>query len=251
MKISILTIFPEVILKASDFSIIKRAVERGLVTINALNIRDYTDDKHKMTDDTPYGGSGGMIMKPEPIYRALQAVKAEVKSEKHKSLLMSAAGKKLTQKKLQEYSKLDSLAIVCGRYEGVDERVLEFVDEEICIGDYVLSGGEFPAMVITEGIIRLLPGALGNEESAVYESHTKGILDFPQYTKPREFAGYKVPEVLLSGNHEEIRKFRIKEALKKTLKNRPELIDGAVLSEEQKTILESIIKEGEKNEHKN
>jgi len=246
MKISILTIFPEVIERAADFSILKRAVERGLISIEALNIRDFTEDKHRMTDDTPYGGSGGMIMKPEPIYRALEAAKAGAEPGRHRSLLMSASGTKLTQKKLEEYSKLGSIAIVCGRYEGVDERVLNFVDEEICIGDYVLSGGEFPAMVIAEGVTRLIPGALGNEESAVYESHTSGILDFPQYTKPREFMGLQVPEVLASGNHEEIRKFRLKQALKKTLKNRPELLETAALNKEEKTMLESIIKEGEK-----
>ncbi|HPN65175.1 MAG TPA: tRNA (guanosine(37)-N1)-methyltransferase TrmD, partial [Candidatus Goldiibacteriota bacterium] len=185
MEINVLTIFPEVFEKALNFSILKRAGGKQKVKFKTVNIRDFAEDKHKMTDDTPYGGEGGMIMKVEPIHKALLSVKGEGKTEK--VLLMSASGRRLTQEKLREYAKLDSLTLVCGRYEGVDERVLNYIDEEICIGDYILSGGEFASLVIIEGVVRLLPDVLGNVESAVHESFEKGILDFPQHTKPREY----------------------------------------------------------------
>ncbi|HRQ44649.1 MAG TPA: tRNA (guanosine(37)-N1)-methyltransferase TrmD [Candidatus Goldiibacteriota bacterium] len=235
MEINVLTIFPEVFEKALNFSILKRAGEKQKVKFKTVNIRDFAEDKHKMTDDTPYGGEGGMIMKVEPIHKALLSVKGEGKTGK--VLLMSASGRRLTQEKLREYAKLDSLTLVCGRYEGVDERVLNYIDEEICIGDYILSGGEFASLVIIEGVVRLLPDVLGNEESAVHESFEKGILDFPQYTKPREYMGLQVPEELISGNHELIKKFRRRQALLKTQKNRPELLEKIQLSDEDRKFL--------------
>ena len=235
MEINVLTIFPEVFEKALNFSILKRAGEKQKVKFKTVNIRDFAEDKHKMTDDTPYGGEGGMIMKVEPIHKALLSVKGEGKTEK--VLLMSASGRRLTQEKLREYAKLDSLTLVCGRYEGVDERVLNYIDEEICIGDYIISGGEFASLVIIEGVVRLLPDVLGNEESAVHESFEKGILDFPQYTKPREYMGLQVPEELISGNHELIKKFRRRQALLKTQKNRPELLEKIQLSDEDRKFL--------------
>jgi tRNA (guanine37-N1)-methyltransferase len=235
MEINVLTIFPEVFEKALNFSILKRAGEKQKVKFKTVNIRDFAEDKHKMTDDTPYGGEGGMIMKVEPIHKALLSVKGEGKTEK--VLLMSASGRRLTQEKLREYAKLDSLTLVCGRYEGVDERVLNYIDEEICIGDYIISGGEFASLVIIEGVVRLLPEVLGNEESAVHESFEKGILDFPQYTKPREYMGLQVPEELISGNHELIKKFRRRQALLKTQKNRPELLEKIQLSDEDRKFL--------------
>lgn len=235
MEINVLTIFPEIFEKALNFSILKRAGEKQKVNFKTVNIRDFAEDKHKMTDDTPYGGEGGMIMKVEPIHKALLSVKDEGKTGK--VLLMSASGRRLTQEKLREYAKLDSLTLVCGRYEGVDERVLNYIDEEICIGDYILSGGEFASLVIIEGVVRLLPEVLGNEESAVHESFEKGILDFPQYTKPREYMGLQVPEELLSGNHELIKKFRRRQALLKTKKNRPELLEKIQLSDEDRKFL--------------
>jgi tRNA (guanine37-N1)-methyltransferase len=189
-----------------------------------------------------------MVMKVEPIFNVLTNIRQEIdKKSKVKTLLFSAAGKKLTQNKLHEYSMLDNLILICGRYEGVDERVINFVDEEISIGDYVLSGGEFPAMVLIEGLVRLLPDVLGNSESIKNESFNNGLLDYPQYTRPREFMGYKVPDVLVSGNHEEIRNWRKKQALKKTYLNRPELLDSVNLNEKEKIILDKIRK-GEKNE---
>ncbi len=243
MKFSVLTIFPGFFEKALDFSILKKAVEKGKAEFDVIDIREFASDRHRMTDDTPYGGDEGMVMKIEPVHRALQSagLDAGVKTRK---VLLSASGRKLTQEKLKEYSRLDSLILVCGRYEGFDERVLEYVDEEISIGDYVLSGGEIPALAVIEGTVRLLPGVLGNELSALNESFSTGILDFPQYTKPREYEGKNVPEELLSGNHKLIRRYRRKEALKKTLKNRPELLENIKLSEEDKEILKEI-REGE------
>jgi len=240
MRIDILTIFPEVFEKPLDFGMIKRAKEKAGVEFNAINLRDFTHDKHRSTDDVPFGGGEGMVMKIEPFFEALQGIKKETT----KVLLMSASGKKLTQKKLMALSKETHLVFVCGRYEGFDERAIQFVDEEICIGDYVLSGGEFATLVIIEGMMRLIPGVLGNEESSINESFTTEILDYPHYTRPREFAGMNVPEVLFSGNHAEIKKWRARKALEKTYKNRPDLLDTAKLTKEQKAMLESI-KKGE------
>ena len=240
MEIGILTIFPEVFGKALDFSMIKIAKEKGAASFDVVNIRDFSMDKHKKTDDVPFGGLEGMVMIIEPVSRALESVKAKFEGDGKsiKTVLLSASGKKLTQKKLEEYSKLDGMILICGRYEGVDESVTEFIDEEICIGDYVLSGGEFGALVIIEGVIRLLPGVLGNADSAINESFVNGILDYPHYTRPREFMGLSVPEVLTSGNHKEIEKWRRKQALKKTLKNRPELLENIKLTKEDKKSLE-------------
>jgi tRNA (guanine37-N1)-methyltransferase len=242
MEIGILTIFPEVFETALDFSMIKIAKEKNAVSFDVVNIRDFAHDKHKTTDDVPFGGLEGMVMKIEPVYKAIESLKSKINGEgkKSKTVLLSASGSRLTQKKLEEYSKLDSMIMICGRYEGVDERVLKFIDEEICIGDYVLSGGEFGALVIVEGIIRLLPGVLGNAASAVNESFVNGILDYPHYTRPREFMGLDVPEVLTSGNHKEIEKWRRKEALRKTLKNRPELLENIKLTKEDKKNLEDL-----------
>jgi|DewCreStandDraft_4_1066084.scaffolds.fasta_scaffold04993_3 tRNA (guanine37-N1)-methyltransferase len=248
MKIFILSIFPEIFKDTLNFSILKKAKDKGKVDFKVINIRDFTTDKHKTTDDIPYGGLEGMVMKIEPIFNALSNIKKEIEiKSKTTTVLLSASGKKLTQEKLNDYTKLDNLILICGRYEGVDERVINFIDEEISIGDYVLSGGEFPAMVLIEGIVRLLPEVLGNTESTKNESFNNGILDYPQYTRPREFMGYKVPDVLLSGNHKEIRYWRKKEALKKTYLNRPDLLNNINLSDEDKKILKDIMK-GEKNE---
>jgi tRNA (guanine37-N1)-methyltransferase len=249
MKINVLTIFPEMFEAPLNFSILKRAREKEKVFFSVVNIRDFAEDKHKMTDDIPFGGSGGMIMKIDPLYRAIESTKQP--DLRGRTVLMSASGKRLTQEKLEEYAGLESLTLICGRYEGVDERIEAFIDEEICIGDYVLSGGEFAALVIIEGTVRLLPDVLGNEESAKQESFTTGILDFPQYTRPREFMGLKVPDELLSGNHGMIRKYRRMQALKKTLRNRPELLEKIQLSKEDRKMLESINEGEKKNDNKN
>jgi tRNA (guanine37-N1)-methyltransferase len=240
MDVTVLTIFPEVFEKTLDFSMIKIARESGAASFNVVNIRDFAEDKHKTTDDVPFGGLEGMVMKIEPLYKAIESVKEKSISEKRRIVLLSASGIRLTQKKVEEYSHLDELVFICGRYEGVDERVLDFIDEEICIGDFVISGGEFAAMAVIEGVIRLLPGVLGNADSATNESFVHGILDYPHYTRPREFMGLNVPEVLTSGNHAEIKKWRRKQALKKTLSNRPELLENMELSKEDKIILDEL-----------
>ena len=240
MDVTVLTIFPEVFEKTLDFSMIKIARESGAASFNVVNIRDFAEDKHKTTDDVPFGGLEGMVMKIEPLYKAIESVKEKSISEKRRFVLLSASGTRLTQKKVEEYSHLDELVLICGRYEGVDERVLNFIDEEICIGDFVISGGEFAAMAVIEVVIRLLPGVLGNADSATNESFVHGILDYPHYTRPREFMGLNVPEVLTSGNHAEIKKWRRKQALRKTLGNRPELLENMELSKEDKIILDEL-----------
>lgn len=208
----IITIFPHIFESYFSESIIKRAKEKKLVDIDVVNLRDFTVDKHKTVDDTPFGGGAGMILKVKPIYDCVESLKLKIKNEKLKvrTILFSAKGKKYTQADAVRLSKYDELIFICGRYEGVDERVAENIaDEEISIGDYVLTGGEIPAMVVADSIIRLIPGALGNEESPKDESHSEeGYLEYPQYTRPENFEGWKVPEVLLSGNHKEIEKWR-------------------------------------------
>lgn len=213
MNFNIITIFPDIFDSYINESIIKRAQEKKKVKIKTHDLRQWTTDKHRTVDDTPYGGGAGMVMKADVIYKAIKAVSKNKK--KKKVILLSAKGKKWDQQMAKRYSKLDNIIFVCGRYEGVDERVKEFIDEEISIGDYVLTGGELGAMVMIDSITRLVPGVLGNKESAKDESHSKkGVLEYPQYTKPAMFkAGRKkmeVPEVLLGGNHKEIEKWREK-----------------------------------------
>lgn len=241
MNIDILTIFPEVFEKTLNFSIIKRAREKKKIDFNIINIRNFADDKHKTVDDVPFGGMPGMIMKIEPLYYAIKNISYQ-KNKKNRIILLSASGKKLTQNKLIEYSQLEKLAIICGRYEGVDERILNFIDEEISIGDYVISGGEFAALVIIEGVVRLLPDVLGNEESIKNESFYNDLLDFPHYTRPREFMGLKVPQVLFSGNHKKIKEWMRKAAIKKTFENRPDILENIQLTEEEKKYIEKLKK---------
>ena len=211
MKFDIITIFPEIFGSYFNESILKRAQEKDLIEIKAHNLRDFTDDERRTVDDTPYGGGAGMVLKVEPIFKALEKVKSENNGKKSRTILFSAKGKRYIQEDTRRLSKYDNLIMVCGRYEGVDERVMEnLIDEEISIGDYVLTGGEIPAMIVVDSISRLFPGVLGNNESVQNESHNQeGILEHPQYTKPEKFNGWKVPEVLLSGNHAEIEKWRI------------------------------------------
>jgi len=215
MTFKILSIFPDIFSSYIKESIVKRAILKKQIKIKSYNIRDFSNDKHKKVDDSPYGGGAGMLMKIEPLYLALKSLNKEKKEEKRKIILLSASGKKWNQKLAKKYSKLDELVLICGRYEGVDNRIKHFIDEEISIGDYVLTGGELPALVIVDSITRLLPGVLGNKESFIEESHTNdGILEYPQYTRPAIFNAnnkdYKVPKVLLSGNHKEINSWRKK-----------------------------------------
>ena len=210
MRIDILTLFPKMYEGPLGESIIKRAQNSGLVEIGIHDIRDYSIDKHKQVDDRPYGGGAGMVMKVDVIDRALQSIKLTVDKQLTSTVLLSAKGTLYTQKKAQNFSRLQNLILIAGHYEGVDERVAEhLVDEEIRVGNYVLTGGELPSMIIADSVIRLLPGVLGNKESAVYESHSEvGYLEHPHYTRPEEYNGWKVPEVLLNGNHAEIEKWR-------------------------------------------
>lgn len=218
VKFDIITIFPQIFDSYFNESIIKRAQKNGAIAINIHNLRDCTTDKHKTVDDTPYGGGAGMVLKVEPIYKSIKFIKSKIKSDlKSRVILFSAKGKKYTQKDAKRLAKYDQLIFICGRYEGVDERVAEKIaDEEISIGGYVLTGGEIPAMVLVDSIARLLPSVLGNDQSSVDESHSKeGYLEYPQYTKPEEFNKWKVPKILLSGHHGEIEKWKKKKSKSK------------------------------------
>jgi len=227
-----------------DESLLKKAQEKGLLSLNIVNLRDFTTDKHKTADDSPYGGGAGMVMKVDVIGKALSSVV----SRQSLVILMCPTGKLLSQNKIREMAKEEHLILLCGHYEGVDERVREMVDEEISIGDYVLTGGEIPAMVLIDAVARHIPGVVKEEESVKKDSFYEGLLDYPSYTKPEEFEGKKVPEVLLSGHHAEIEKWRRKEALKRTLYRRPDLLAKADLIEEDRKLLEEIIMEPENNQ---
>lgn len=240
MFFDILTLFPEMFAGPFSESIIKRAREKDLIDIKTVNIRDFAEDKHHTTDEPPYGGGAGMVMKAEPIFKAWQDTqnKRELKS---KTILMSPQGRELTQDLVKDLSREDGLTIICGRYEGVDERVREtVVDEEISIGDYVLTGGELPAMVLVDSVSRLLTGVLGAEDSSKKDSFYNGLLEHPHYTRPREFKGLQVPDVLLSGNHQLIERWRKKESLKRTLLRREDLLEDKNLSTEEKELLKEV-----------
>ncbi len=210
-----MSIFPNMFESVFGETIIKRAQEKGFLKIELVNIRDFTHDKHRTTDDYPFGGGAGMVMKPEPIYEAMDYVKS--KNPDVHTLLLTPAGKTFDQQKAKELSGRNAIAIICGRYEGFDERVKYLADEEISIGKFILSGGEIAAMAIVDATTRLIPGVLGNEESLKEESFENGLIEYPQYTRPREYRGMKVPEVLLSGNHKKIKEWREKEAKKRTI----------------------------------
>ena len=219
MKFDVLTLFPEMF-DCLNQSVIGRAVEKELIDINLVNIRDFSNNKHKKVDDTPYGGGSGMVMMPDVVYRAFQSVE----SEKAKVIYMSPQGKTLDQKKVEDLAKQEHLIILCGHYEGIDQRVLDkIVDEEVSIGDYVLTGGEIPAMVLIDSVSRYVKGVL-NEDSIKEESFSNGLLEYPQYTRPENFEGEKVPEILLSGNHQNIEKWRKEKSLEITKKKRPDLL---------------------------
>jgi tRNA (guanine37-N1)-methyltransferase len=266
MKADILTIFPGFFTGPLDHGITRRACEMGLAKIEVHDLRQFTHDKHRTVDDRPFGGGEGMVLKPEPLFECLETLHLASRedrmagSAKQSVILLSAQGQRFTQKIAAELATLDRMVLVCGRYEGVDERVTDFLaDRELSIGDYVLSGGELAAAVIIEAVMRLLPGAVGNEASTRQESFTPqvlteeaapgaadstcgsgGLLDYPHYTRPADFRGMAVPEVLLNGDHQQIRKWRREQALKKTLRNRPDLLQGVKLSDEDAKILAKI-----------
>lgn len=226
MRIEILTLFPEAFDSFLAHSMMKRAVAGGKVAITPVNLRDYTHDRHKTADDRPFGGGPGMLMKPEPIFEAVEALTGGKKLGKNERfVVMSPRGVRFTQKKAQEFSKLSRIIVLCGHYEGVDERVLEhFGAEELSIGDFVLTGGEVPAMAVIDAVVRLVPGVLGSADSGTFESFNSDLLEYPQYTRPAEYRGRKVPEVLLSGNHARIEQWRMKQAMELTRKRRPDLL---------------------------
>jgi len=241
MRIDVVTIFPEVFPGPLGVGILGRAQERGLIDLVVWDLRTFTDDRHRTVDSTPYGGGAGMVMKAEPFVRAGEAIQAVRPGEACSVLLTSPQGRLFTQAQARVLARLPRLVILCGRYEGVDERVVDLLGaEEVSIGDYVLSGGELAAMVIIEAVGRLLPGAVGDDASVAEDSFSMGLLDFPHYTRPAELRGRSVPEVLLSGHHEEIRRWRRREALRRTLERRPNLIDEALLDEETRTLLTEL-----------
>lgn len=228
MRIDFFTLFPEMFAGPLDSSIIGRAVAQGLLNFKIHNIRDYTHDKHHTTDDYAYGGGAGMVMKPEPVFEAVETVRNGAKEMEGRSLsiiLLTPQGRLFCQPVAHELAKYDWMMLICGHYEGVDERIREhLVNDEISVGDYVLTGGELAAMVLADAVVRLLPGVLGSGESLLNESHTDGLLEYPQYTRPEIYRGWKVPDVLLSGNHGEIAEWRRQQALKRTAERRPDIL---------------------------
>ncbi|WP_134684590.1 tRNA (guanosine(37)-N1)-methyltransferase TrmD [Brevibacillus migulae] len=241
MRIDILTLFPEMFTGVLESSILGKAQEKGLVEYHVTNFRDFSESKHGTVDDTPYGGGGGMVLKPEPLFRAVESLSAE---KKPRVILMCPQGKRYNQKIAEELAQEEHLVFICGHYEGYDERIRQFlVTDEISIGDYVLTGGELGAMVVVDSVVRLQPGALGNETSAVTDSYSTGLLEYPHYTRPAEFRGWKVPDILLSGHHANIERWRLKESLRRTLERRPDLLENMELSKEAKTLLEEIKQE--------
>jgi tRNA (guanine37-N1)-methyltransferase len=258
MKIDILTIFPDFFRGPLDYGIIRRAREAGLVEISIHDLRAFAHDRHRTVDDRPFGGGEGMVLKPEPIFECVESLAIVPKQErdaKHSVILLSAQGRRFAQAEASDLSSLERMVLICGRYEGVDERVGQHLaDRELSIGDYVLSGGELGAAVIVDTVTRLIPGAVGNEASTQQESFTLGkkiegtsstcvsggLLDYPHYTRPAEFRGMPVPEVLFSGNHEAIKRWRRRTALEKTLRNRPDLLDGAELNEDDEKFMAQL-----------
>jgi tRNA (guanine37-N1)-methyltransferase len=264
MKIDILTIFPDFFRGPLDYGIIRRAREAGLVEITIHDLRAFARDRHRTVDDRPFGGGEGMVLKPEPIFESIEALNIAPRQarrdgrEKQSVLLLSAQGRRFDQSEAADLAKLERIVLICGRYEGVDERVSDFLaDRELCIGDYVLSGGEIGAAVIVDATTRLIPGAVGNEASTRQESFTAhasvnnangpsstcisgGLLDYPHYTRPADFRGMAVPEVLVSGNHDQIRRWRRRQALEKTLQNRPDLLQQVALTDEDKKLLAEL-----------
>lgn len=240
MRIDIMTLFPEMCERVLSESIIGRSRESGLVEINCVNIRDYSKDKHRRVDDATYGGGLGMLMQVDPIYDCFCDLEEKIGSRPH-LIYMSPQGKTLTQERVKELSQMDNIAILCGHYEGVDERVIEeIVDEEISIGDYVLTGGELPALVLADSISRMLPGVLAEDAAFEEESHYNSLLEYPQYTRPYEWHGKKVPDVLISGHHANINKWRREQSLTRTYYRRPDLLETAELDKKDKQFLENL-----------
>jgi tRNA (guanine37-N1)-methyltransferase len=245
----VVTLFPEMFAALTDYGVTGRAVKRGQLEVVFSNPREHAHDRHRTVDDRPFGGGPGMLMKVEPLLAAIDTICQQAPSPP-RVIYLSPQGQPLTQALVTELAQLDSMVLLCGRYEGIDERLIErCVDQEISIGDYVLSGGELGAMVLLDSVTRLIPGVLGHADSAVEDSFTDGLLDCPHYTRPEEFAGQRVPEVLLGGNHEFIRRWRLKQSLGRTWQRRPELLEDRTLSKEQQQLLAEFIREQETDNH--
>lgn len=242
MRIDILSLFPDMFQATLGESIIGRAQEDGFLDINVTDFRKYTTDKHNHVDDAPFGGGAGMLLQAQPIYDAMDAINKEIdgKYSKGRVILMDPAGRKFDQKYAQELSQEDHLTFICGHYEGYDERIRNLVTEEASLGDYVLTGGELAAMVMIDATVRFVPGVLGNQASPMGDSFSNGLLEYPQYTRPADFRGMKVPEVLTSGNHQKIKEWRMKESLRRTLERRPDLLESAHLTHEQEIMLQDL-----------
>jgi tRNA (guanine37-N1)-methyltransferase len=241
MQFEVFTLLPEIFPPYLDSSIIHRARLHDLVSVNIHNIREYTQDRHHVTDDTPYGGGGGMVMKPEPVFAAVETVLGHPPT--CPVILLDPQGRVFSQAVARELAYHPRVALICGRYEGIDERIREhLVSDEISIGDYVLTGGELPALILIDAVSRLIPGVLGDPDGAADDSHASGLLEYPHYTRPPEFRGWEVPEVLLSGNHGEIRRWRRQQSLLRTLAKRPDLLEKTDLSETDRKFLEGVRK---------
>lgn len=245
MKFDIVTIFPRMIDAGLAEGVISRGIAKGLLDIRVHDLREFTTDRHRSVDDMPYGGGPGMVMKPEPLVKACDAIR-ETRGRAGAVMLLSPQGRRFDQHEAVRLAGVSHVVLLCGRYEGIDERVRDLVDaEELSIGDFVVSGGELPALVVVDAVSRLVPGVVGDEQSVDEDSFSRGLLDYPHYTRPAEFAGRSVPDVLLSGHHADVRRWRRKAALARTLQRRPDLLAGAALDDEDRALLEEIEKETE------
>ena len=243
MKFDIVTIFPRMIDAGLGEGVVGRARERGLLDIAVHNLRDFTTDRHHVVDDVPFGGGPGMVMKPEPLFAAMDAIVAR-RGEPGAVLLLTPAGRPFSQREARRFAALGHVAVLCGRYEGIDERVRErWATDEVSIGDYVLSGGEIPALVIIDAVARLGPGVVGDDASVAHDTFARGLLDYPQYTRPAEFRGLAVPAVLMSGHHEDVERWRRREALRRTMERRPDLLERASLDAEDQALLNELLDE--------
>lgn len=249
MLFTVITIFPQIFSSYLDQSIINKAVGKGIAEIRITDLRDYAEGRHRVVDDSPYGGEAGMVMKPEPLFRCLEDLKGREENKRAKVIFLTPDGELFTQKTAIELSKEESIILLCGRYKGIDERVREhLVDMEISIGNYVLTGGELPALVVIDAVMRMIPGTLGNMESAENDSFFRGLLSSPVYTRPPDFMGMNVPDILLSGNHEKIGEWRLAESLRRTLIRRPDLLEAVPLGEKEKEIISKLKTEMKDND---
>ncbi|MGG5331042.1 tRNA (guanosine(37)-N1)-methyltransferase TrmD [Enterococcus sp. AZ163] len=240
MRIDVLTLFPRMFEGPMSESIIGKAVEKNLLEINVHNFRDYSENKHQQVDDYPYGGGAGMLLKVQPIYDNLKAIEGAAGNQEKRVILLDPAGKPFNQKMAEEFANEDQLVFICGHYEGYDERIRSMVTDEVSLGDYVLTGGELGAMVMIDATVRLLPEVLGNQSSAKTDSHSTGLLEHPQYTRPAEFNGMQVPEVLMNGNHRLIEKWQLKESLRRTYLRRPDMLETLEMNDEMSKLLAEI-----------